>query len=305
MATEIASALAAIVERAAGELRSTSPQFVDSTRPSGAWSSREVLGHLIDSAANNHHRFVRIQHTDALDFPPYDQEAWVASQQYADCEWAELIELWVAYNRHLVHVLRVMPDEHLDKPCHVDGTSEPQSMADVAWSYLEHMQHHLNQLIVGDSADEGAEGRPMELVVTLGVGDISRSTDYYQTGLGFTRIPYDSDNISFFVFGDAQLALFGRGALAQDAGVSADGVGFEGITLAWTVDSSSAVIDALDRAVAAGGTLVKNAQPVFWGGFSGYFADPDGHLWEVACSSADYAAESGGRTSEKVGGGSC
>lgn len=154
MATEIAAALAAIVERATGELRSASPEVVDGTRPSGAWSSREILGHLIDSAANNHHRFVRIQHTDALDFPRYDQEAWVASQQYADCEWTELIELWVAYNRHLVHVLRVLPDEHLGKPCCVDwdGISEPQSMADVARSYLEHMQHHLNQLIVDDGA---------------------------------------------------------------------------------------------------------------------------------------------------------
>lgn len=134
----------------------------------------------------------------------------------------------------------------------------------------------------------------MALIVTLGVGDVSRSTDYYQTGLGFTRIPYDSDAISFFALGDAQLALFERRALAQDAGVSADGVGFEGVTLAWTVDSSSAVIDALDRAVAAGGALVKHAQPVPWGGFSGYFTDPDGHLWEVACSSADYASESSG-----------
>lgn len=137
----------------------------------------------------------------------------------------------------------------------------------------------------------------MALIVTLGVGDVSRSTDFYETGLGFNRVPYDSDGISFFAFGDAQLALFERQALAQDAGVPADGEGFEGVTLAWTVDSSSAVIEALDRAVAAGGTLVKHAQPVSWGGFSGYFADPDGHLWEVACGSAEYAAESSGSSS--------
>lgn len=134
----------------------------------------------------------------------------------------------------------------------------------------------------------------MEFIVTLGVGDVGRSTDYYEAGLGFTRIPYDSDAISFFAIGDAQLALFERDALARDAGVPADGAGFEGVTLAWTVDSSSAVIDALDGAVAAGGTLVKHGKPVSWGGFSGYFADPDGHLWEVACGSADYAAERSG-----------
>ena len=133
----------------------------------------------------------------------------------------------------------------------------------------------------------------MPFIVTLGVGDVSRSTVYYED-LGFTRIPYDSDAISFFAMGDAQLALFGRDALACDAGVPAHGEGFEGVTLSWTVDSSSAVIDALDRAVVAGGTLVKHGQPVSWGGFSGYFADPDGHLWEVACGSADYAAERSG-----------
>ena len=131
----------------------------------------------------------------------------------------------------------------------------------------------------------------MAFIITLGVSDIARSTDFYEVGLGFERIPYESEAISFFAIGDAQLALFLREALARDAGVPVEGNGFAGVTLAWNVDSSAAVTEALDRAVAIGGTLIKQAQPVSWGGFSGYFADPDGHLWEVACGSAEYAGE--------------
>lgn len=143
--------------------------------------------------------------------------------------------------------------------------------------------------LFGAAGNSGVGG--MAFIVTLGVSDIIRSTEFYQTGLGFDRIPYDSDTISFFAIGDAQLALFPREELARDVGVPGDGAGFPGIRLAWTVDSSAAVVDALNRAVTAGGTLIKHGQPVLWGGFSGYFADLDGHLWEVACGSAAYDRE--------------
>lgn len=149
MAAEIASALEAVVERAVRQLRETSPEAVDRTRPAGAWSSRQILGHLIDSAANNHQRFVRIQQLDSLEFPAYDQRAWVASQYYEDRDWAELVQLWTAYNRHLIHVLRVMPDEQLTKPCRVvsdDDRSTPVEIGEVARSYIEHLRHHLAQL---------------------------------------------------------------------------------------------------------------------------------------------------------------
>ncbi len=91
--------------------------------------------------------------------------------------------------------------------------------------------------------------------------------------------------------GGAQLALYPRTLLAEDAGVSPSGDGFAGITLAQNLNSSAEVSVALARAVEAGGTLVKPGQAVFWGGYSGYFSDPDGHLWEIACSSELYAKE--------------
>ena len=128
-------------------------------------------------------------------------------------------------------------------------------------------------------------------MITLGVSDLEQSIRFYEAGLGFVRIPFDSETIAFFDLGGTQLALYPRTALAEDVGVSPSGEGFSGITLAQLMSSSAEVTAALARAVEAGGTLVKAGQPVFWGGYSGYFADPDGHLWEIACNSDIYAKE--------------
>ena len=130
-------------------------------------------------------------------------------------------------------------------------------------------------------------------IITLGVADVAASTAFYQA-LGFTRIPYDSNNIAFFEAGGPQIALFPRDELAKDAQVSANGSGFAGVTLAQNFGTSTEVDDLLSLAVALGGTLVKAAEPVFWGGYSGYFCDPDGHLWEAACGSSEYAKEKQG-----------
>jgi len=132
---------------------------------------------------------------------------------------------------------------------------------------------------------------PSISTITLGVRDLDRAIRFYETGLGFPRISFDSDTIAFFNAGGIQLALFPWDDLAKDANVSPDGQGFSGITLAQNVDSSTEVVAIIDQAVAAGGTLVKSGRHLFWGGFSGYFADPDGHLWEVACGSIEYAKE--------------
>lgn len=128
-------------------------------------------------------------------------------------------------------------------------------------------------------------------IVTLGVRDLDRAILFYETGLGFERVPHESNKIAFLDAGGIQLALYPWDALAEDAMVDAAGDGFRGVTLAQNLESSMDVVALIGRAVEAGGKLVKAPQPVFWGGFSGYFADPDGHLWEVACGSAEYAKE--------------
>ena len=128
-------------------------------------------------------------------------------------------------------------------------------------------------------------------IVTLGVQDLKRSIRFYEVGIGLLRVPYDPETIAFFDLGGAQLALFPCDELAEDAGVSSAGEGFSRVTLARIVSSSGEVDAFLGRAVGAGATLTKAAQPASWGGYSGYFADPDGHLWEIACDSDTYAKE--------------
>ena len=128
-------------------------------------------------------------------------------------------------------------------------------------------------------------------IVTLGVQDLKRSIRFYEAALGVPRVPYEPETIAFFDLGGAQLALFSRDALAEDAGVASSGEGFRGVTLARFVTSSEDVRALLDRAIQAGATLTREAQPTSWGGFSGYFADPDGHLWEIAYDSKTYAKE--------------
>lgn len=124
-------------------------------------------------------------------------------------------------------------------------------------------------------------------VITLGVSNLKQAITFYET-IGFQRTPFDSPTIAFFDAGGIQLALFPRDELAKDANTTSEGNGFSGITLAQMFSTSKAVDAHLLLAEQSGGTITKPAEPVFWGGYSGYFSDPDGHLWEVACSSADY-----------------
>ena len=119
-------------------------------------------------------------------------------------------------------------------------------------------------------------------IVTLGVADVARSVRFYEA-LGWQRASASMDEIAWFRTADTWLGIFGLDDLAADANLQgATRGGFGGITLAINVETEQAVTDALDAAVAAGGTLLKAAERMDWGGFSGYFADPDGHPWEVA-----------------------
>ena len=122
---------------------------------------------------------------------------------------------------------------------------------------------------------------PRITLVTLGVSDLARAIRFYRDGLGLPQRA-TPESVAFFEMRGMLLSLYAREALAEDATVSPEGSGFRGFTLAHNVRSPEAVDRLLAEAVAAGATLVKPGQKVFWGGYSGYFADPDGFLWEVA-----------------------
>lgn len=123
--------------------------------------------------------------------------------------------------------------------------------------------------------------KPHITIITLGVADLQRSIDFYEKGLGLPRKD-ESKSIAFFEMGGTILALYPRDELAEDITISPEGAGFQGFTLAHNVDSPEEVDLTLAEAVAAGAELVKPGQDAFWGGYSGYFKDPDGFYWEVA-----------------------
>jgi hypothetical protein len=111
----------------------------------GGWSSKQVLGHLIDSASNNHQRFVRASLQGVLEFPGYDQDGCVRVQSVQGAPWPVLVDLWVAYNRYLVHVIAHLPAEKLDAQCRI-GSGQPVTLRFLAEDYVAHMLHHLGQI---------------------------------------------------------------------------------------------------------------------------------------------------------------
>ena len=123
--------------------------------------------------------------------------------------------------------------------------------------------------------------KPRISMITLGVRDLAAAIQFYEKGLGFPRMESPPE-VAFFALNGTWLGLYGREALAEDAQVSSEGEGFEAFALAHNVSSEKEVDEVVAQAVAAGGTLLKKPQMVFWGGYSGYFKDIDGHLWEVA-----------------------
>lgn len=118
----------------------------DAARPriDDGWSKKQILGHLIDSAANNHQRFVRLQFETNLILPGYQQNNWVASQRYQDRSWAELVELWRAYNLHLAHVVAHLNPAKLGNVWKF--TEGDLTLQEIATDYPRHMRHHLQQI---------------------------------------------------------------------------------------------------------------------------------------------------------------
>ncbi|HEX6576171.1 MAG TPA: DinB family protein [Gemmatimonadaceae bacterium] len=122
----------------------------------GKWSPKEVVGHLIDSASNNHARFVRAQLNDEMVFPRYDQDAWVKSQRYNERAWMELVSLWRAYNTHIAWVIEGIAQDRLSLPRSTHNLDEiawntvprdkPVTLEYFIRDYLGHMKHHLSQI---------------------------------------------------------------------------------------------------------------------------------------------------------------
>jgi hypothetical protein len=120
------------------------------------WSSKQIIGHLIDSAANNHARFVLAQLKDDLLFPGYQQDGWVRVQQYQNAPWPQLVELWRAYNLHLLHVMLCVPQEKLTNQCtqhslqtiafETVSENEPVTLEYLMKDYVVHLKHHLSQI---------------------------------------------------------------------------------------------------------------------------------------------------------------
>ena len=133
---------------------------------------------------------------------------------------------------------------------------------------------------------------PRISLVTLGVADIPRAKRFYEA-LGWAASGAGNEHVVFFQLGGMGFSLYGRDALAEDVCLPHGGTGFGGITLAHNVRTRGDVDRVLDEGRSAGGIILKPGQDVFWGGYSGYFADPDGHPWEVAWNPHFPLAEDG------------
>ena len=110
------------------------------------WSYKEIIGHLIDSACNNQQKFVRTMQQPHLDFVGYKQDSWVAFQKYNKANWLEIIEIWVAYNRQIAHIIEQVDPSVLSHTIAIEG-SEPFTLQFIMTDYAEHLKHHLRQIL--------------------------------------------------------------------------------------------------------------------------------------------------------------
>ena len=150
-----------LVERSAALLRALDDAATAARPALGQWSPREIIGHLVDSASNNHQRFVRARFQDDLVFPPYEQDDWVAAQRYQEADWPELVTLWRSYNLHLARVMDAVPDDvrfrehtrhNLDRIAWVTvPADEPATLDYFMRDYVGHVRHHLRQ-VLGEGA---------------------------------------------------------------------------------------------------------------------------------------------------------
>ncbi len=144
------------IEAATPRLTQISEAESEQPRAEDHWSSKQIIGHLIDSAANNHARFVLAQLKDDLLFPGYEQDGWVRVQQYQKASWPQLVDLWRVYNLHLLHVMAHASKEKLNTQCTLHTlqeiafktvpASEPVTLEYLMKDYVVHLKHHLGQI---------------------------------------------------------------------------------------------------------------------------------------------------------------
>ena len=148
------------IDAAVPRLREIGESESEVPRAEDHWSSKQIIGHLIDSAANNHARFVLGQLKDDLVFAGYDQNGWVRTNHYQEAQWSQLVELWRAYNLHLQHVMAHASKEKMTTPCTLHTLqeiafntvpkSEPVTLEYLMKDYVDHLQHHLDQIFTRD-----------------------------------------------------------------------------------------------------------------------------------------------------------
>ena len=145
MVREIAEELVLVVDDAFERLSAVDEDRASEKPAPHKWSFKEIIGHLIDSASNNHQRFVRAPAENVFRFPAYEQDYWVSMQGYDERSWIELLELWRAYNHHVAHVMTRIPEEKLRVECLVESY-KPSSLGFLVEDYLAHLKHHLKAL---------------------------------------------------------------------------------------------------------------------------------------------------------------
>ncbi len=140
-----ANELQIIIETFSPKLLDVTEEESNTPIADGKWSRKQILGHLIDSATNNHHRFIRAQLRNHIELPGYTQNDWIRLNGYEKKSWIDVAHLWEMYNEHLVHILSLIPDDVLHNTISLDG-KPAMTLQFVAEDYLRHLRHHLEQM---------------------------------------------------------------------------------------------------------------------------------------------------------------
>jgi len=143
---QVAALLCETLNRSLPLLRNITASAAGAQPAPGKWSHKEIIGHLIDSAANNHQKFIRTMAADGLQFPPYEQNYWVSSQHYNACSWEALLQLWKSYNRHLAHVMEHIPEAASEHRLYI-GDKGPYTLSFIVPDYVAHLKHHLKAIL--------------------------------------------------------------------------------------------------------------------------------------------------------------